>query len=250
MFEDDDADDPAARFDARLPGGLRLFAVGSLLFAYWLLDAVLPGEVLIALNRLKTFFHEAGHGLAALATGGEVVELVVRPGGGGWLRHVGGWGPLVAASGYLGSAAAGAGILALNASPRARRASLIGTGAFMIVVGLAFGGDLFTQLLAVGPGLALIWVGRSVWPEVQFHVLTLLGLAIALDSVQALLHLTWVHLGLASFVAPSGLGHALSDAEQLARATGVPAVAWAAGWTLAAVFMVGLALRRLGRAGR
>lgn len=82
--------------------------------------SVLAGVTVYALNTIPemqvvmqplrlfgTLVHEFFHALAAKVTGGEVYELVVHAGSGGYTAYSGGFAPLVIVAGYLGTSISG-----------------------------------------------------------------------------------------------------------------------------------------------
>ena len=69
-----------------------------------LLDHVFWDTIIIyPLKILTVFFHELSHALAAIVTGGKVLEIVLVPEQGGHCLIAGGNGFLVSSAGYLGS---------------------------------------------------------------------------------------------------------------------------------------------------
>lgn len=210
-------------------------AVVSLVLAVVVVHGCLPPELDWPLEYLSTFLHEAGHALAALSSGGCVESFVVQPSGGGFARTDGGFLPLVFSGGYLGTTFAGCLLLFLNAWQRLRDKLLVLLGLIFLILGLGLGGNVFTMAYAVTVGCALLGVGLSAWPTIQFHLVTTLGVLIGTDAVADLASLVLTSLGLVAWQAPEGIGHNFSDADQLANLTGVPAIGWALLWTVVSV---------------
>ncbi|MEL6187224.1 MAG: M50 family metallopeptidase, partial [Myxococcota bacterium] len=100
-----------------------------------------------------TYAHEMGHGLAAVALGGQFESLTLFPDGSGlaaWRGSVGRVGrALVAGGGLMGPSVAGATLLAASRYPRSSRMLLTGIGA----------GMLLSALLVVQGGFGLAYVG-------------------------------------------------------------------------------------------
>lgn len=224
--------------------GGRLRAFLSILAAVILVHWYFPPSLYWPLEYLDTFFHEGGHSLAAVLTGGEVTELVIQETGAGFARTRGGFRPLILSAGYLGPALAGALLLWLNSFRRVRGVILASTGVLILATGGLLGGSGFTLGVTAALGLPFLVIGYGLWPGLQFHLVNLMGIAIGSSSLRGLKHLFMAHVGLAEAVGPSGIGHSMTDAEQMFRITGLPPAAWAALWTLMAAAILGWGLRR------
>ena len=101
--------------------------------------------------------HEMCHAAAALATGGEVLEMRTAWEEHGYTLSRGGWPVLIASAGYLGSALVGAALIWSGVLPQLQRLGLLLVGAATLGMTLAFtpsGGLDF--VLGIGGGLALI----------------------------------------------------------------------------------------------
>lgn len=198
--------------------------------AWWFWDA----PWLFPLRMLVVAAHEASHALAAVLTGGEVVEvgLDVREGGHALTR--GGWSFGVMNAGYLGSMAWGLVLLALTRGRGAARGlsvslglGLLGMAVAWIRPVLSFG---FAYGLAAGAALVGIGLGGS-------HGLNRVMLrAVGLFSV------LYAFLDIRDDVFLSG---GTSDAALLAQATGIPALVWGAGWCLVGLAVVWASWRRI-----
>jgi hypothetical protein len=165
--------------------------------------------------------HEASHGLAALATGGRIDEILVFPEEGGRTTTTGGNGFVVTSAGYLGSMLFGAIILLVSTRTRLSPwlALLLGLG----VVTLAFRcmpADGREFAVAFGVVLA----GLTLMPRpVSEIVLRVIGVTSCLYAI----------LDIKSDVLDRE--HDSSDASALAAMTGVPAVVWGAVWIVVSV---------------
>lgn len=198
---------------------------------------------------LTTLVHELGHGLAALATGGEFLRFVVFPDGSGLAYTAGGWRLAVIPAGYLGAAAFGAALIVAGRSARGARAALGAVGAGLVVLTLRYAlPSVFTLegaggLLALGSGLAL--GAAALW----------LALRAGAAAVAFAVHLVAFQAGLTAFGdlwALIGLdGGTPNDARAMAAVIPLPAAVWAVAWALAAALLLGAALRiAWGRRGR
>lgn len=111
-----------------------LFAVTMTL---WDTPLVYPLKVLVV------FFHEASHGLAALATGGQIDHILLDSNLGGLMTSTGGWPLVILPAGYLGSMLWGA-VLVLGAAWSSRRKLLsILLGVVLLGVTLLYVRSLF-----------------------------------------------------------------------------------------------------------
>lgn len=186
-----------------------------------------------------TFIHEGGHALAALLTGGGVHGLSVAPDGSG-LTYTSGGGLLarllVASAGYLGAMAYGAALLVLIRRAVAARAVLAGSGACILALALVYGfGSLFTMVAGATLALGLLAAARYAGPRVAGFLVSFLAVQCV---VGALFDLRTV-LALSAPFAPA----ARTDAANMAAATGIPAIVWAALWIILALAMLFVSLR-------
>ena len=122
--------------------------------------------ILYPFTILATWFHEMGHGLAALLLGGQFEQLQIFPNGSGVAFHRGALflGPigqaLVAAAGPMGPPIAGAVLIQASRSFKVASLSLKILGSFLILSTLIWVRSLF-GLIAI-PLLGLIILGISL----------------------------------------------------------------------------------------
>ncbi len=122
--------------------------------------------ILYPFTILATWFHEMGHGLAALLLGGQFEQLQISPNGSGLAYHSGALflGPigqaLVAAAGPMGPPIAGAILIQASRSFKVASLSLKILGSFLILSTLIWVRSLF-GLVAV-PLLGLIILGIAL----------------------------------------------------------------------------------------
>lgn len=212
---------------------------------------------------LVTLLHESGHALAAKAAGGMVVSVSISPGAGGltvtqyppsMLNRV-----LVSSGGYVGSALAGALLLASAGRMRSGRFVLGALAAWLAMVGVAWvrfvppqvaGGvanatgfartdGLFTLtfILGVCGALLLLAWQAPVWMRrIVIVFLATLSCLAALEDVKLLFGF--------------GLAGSFSDADAMAQHTGVPAGVWAGLWMLISFVAIALGFRSMLRASR
>jgi hypothetical protein len=186
---------------------------------------------LLPLRLMVVAFHESGHALAALATGGEVVavSLHLDESGETWTR--GGWELVVTSAGYLGSLGWGLGLLVATRGNTASRGLCVLLGGAFAAAALgwvrpvlSFG---FVEALALGGVLTLLGLKGS--HDVCRGVLRFVGLF-------SVLYALWD-------IAVDAVGDGVSDMVLLQRRTGVPGLMWAALWEAAGIAGLWLARR-------
>jgi Peptidase M50B-like len=222
----------------------RLLALAALAVAgVWLWDV----PWLAPLRLLVVLVHETGHALATLAFGGRVERVVIGANESGqclsalppgWMAQV-----AVYSAGYVGSALSGALQLVLAFRFRLHRPVLFAMGAWVTTMGLLYGGNAFTVGFCLVTGSALLVLAK-VLPAGAVHGLVM-GLAV-FTGLYALLDLRddlW-----------RSSVRGVSDAALLAAQTHLPALLWAALWSLLSVVILSLAawvsLRRADRVPR
>ncbi len=215
----------------RLTRGLTL--AGLVVVTYLLWDTFLTYPVKL----LVVFVHESGHALAAILTGGEVTSIVVGDDLSGHVNIVGGMPFFILQAGYLAGAVFGAALIVAAADPRNARNTLRAVGAGVAACGLAFAWPRlfsFTFLFAIVVTVALVWVAAKGNETFVRWLLVYLATASAmyavLDLKDDVLHLH-----------PAGKP---TDAVQLAERTGIPAILWGVTWAIAALAILGAALRK------
>lgn len=96
------------------------------------------GYLLYPFSILATWFHEMGHGLAAMAFGHEFERLVIFPNGSGYALHLAQGDPsrisqaMIAAAGLLGPTVAGCLLILASRTQRATKAALVLLGAALL----------------------------------------------------------------------------------------------------------------------
>ncbi len=196
------------------------------LILFWDSALVAPLKLLVVTA------HEAGHSLAALATGGEVIDLLVSLHASGHATFRGGNQIIVLNAGYVASILAAVALLWLAKDPLGSRVGGVLFGLYLIFAGFNWfepASAAYLGLLAVGSFIAfLIPFART---EVAENVLQTVGVFSAIYAVNDLV----IDLFLAQ--SPS------SDAAQLARLTELPALVWGGLWA-ALAFAVLYGMRR------
>ena len=206
-----------------------LLAFAALFAAVWFLwdtPIVYPVKLFVVL------LHEISHGLATLATGGEILAIDVTPREGGLCLCPGGNAFLSLSAGYLGSLLWG-GLLIWGAERFPTLSSWFAGALAATVAGVTL---LFIQqTFAVAFGLAfaaaLLAVAWRASAGVNRVVLTALGLTSCLYAV----------LDIKSDVLDRP--ELRSDARMLAELTGVPTLVWGGLWIAVAVLFCVLLFR-------
>lgn len=219
------------------PGRAALF-VAIIVVSVLLWDS----PVLLPFKLLAVMGHETGHALAALLVGGSVdrVSLGLDQGGQclsripeGFLAKV-----LVFSAGYVGSSIISVLLLFFSfrvsglASSKPRRFELgrvlLGAAAVWLgAMGLFYGRDLFTLVFALVMG-ALFAAGAKFLPR---------GAVTALNVFIASFTALYAVMDLKDDLWNSAV-RSQSDAQLLANVTIVPAIVWAALWTLISVALL------------
>ncbi|MFQ5678989.1 MAG: M50 family metallopeptidase [Gemmatimonadota bacterium] len=215
----------------RTRGKIRFLAgFGAYFGTVWLLwntPVVLPLKLFVVL------LHEASHGLVALATGGQILEIVITADEGGRCVCPGGSRFLTLSAGYLGSLGWGALILWAAARGAAWSRWTSGTiGVGLGALSLLYLRNPFGLLFGLAAGGALLFVGWKLSSRTNLILLTLLGLTSCLYAV----------LDIKSDILDRP--EALSDAAMLAAFTGIPTLLWGIAWIAVALWVSWRLLRR------
>ena len=144
--------DVIKEFFRRLNGGIILIFVAVTLL--WNTPVVYPLKIFVV------FMHEISHGIAAMATGGKIVEIVVVSQEGGHAITRGGSPFWTLTAGYLGSMIWGGLILLLAVRARLDNTLSVIIGIGMIVVSVLYLRNLFGLLFGIGFGAALLISGK------------------------------------------------------------------------------------------
>lgn len=194
---------------------------------------------------LVVLFHELGHAGAALATGGEVLEISVHLDESGYALTRGGWELLVLNAGYLGAQAIGLGLVALGrAFPRVGATFLVANfaaGAWWSGLSLAgvacFVAAALTCAATVAASRPSTVVGAAAGgrgvPRASGASSRIAGVPAARDPRGWMLR--WIVQGLGVLaivhsVLDAGSDFGVGDAALLASRTWIPAAVWSALW--------------------
>ncbi|WOH37881.1 M50 family metallopeptidase [Thalassotalea fonticola] len=179
----------------------------------------------IPFNWLESFFHELSHGLAALITGGKILQIELFPNGAGLCTTQGGIAFIIAFSGYAGAVAWGVLIykIADLKSSISRYFSL-----FMVVLlalsCLLWARDLLTLVII----LILIATFALSIKISHFHflpvILKIFALMVLLNSLSSPLYLID--------------GRGIGDGSALAKLTFIPEIVWILVWTAIGIYAI------------
>lgn len=168
---------------------------------------------------LESFFHEISHGLAAVVTGGSVVNIELYPNGAGLCKTIGGSRFVVSFMGYSGAIFFGVLLsivshMGLNAA-KVVRLVLITIVSVSIVLWVR---DLLTLLILLSIVALLVLSFKLQGSWLDHGLIKLIGLTVLLNSMLSPLYLID--------------NRAVGDGEALANLTMLPEIMWIASWFL------------------
>jgi hypothetical protein len=204
----------------------RLLPVAAALLAYalWETPIVYPLKIFVV------FLHELSHGLAAVATGGQIERIELSAAQGGLCVTRGGSRFLILNAGYLGSLVLGASFVVIGARSRQDRAVVALIGFVTLAVTLVYVRSLFGFFYGLVAGSLLLLVAVRLPHAASDAALRVIGTVSCLYAV-------W---DIASDVLLRTARD--SDASVLAELTGLPAAVWGVFWSLLSLAVSGLAL--------
>jgi hypothetical protein len=202
-----------------------LLVVLAVAVAFWDSPVVFP------LKALTVLFHELGHGLAAVATGGEIISIEVSADLGGVCHHRGGVPLVVLPAGYLGSMAWGAFILLVAARTRLDRLLSFLLGVFFIAMTLVYVRGPFGSLLGATWGLGFAALGLKGSERMNDLLLQIVGITSMLYAVVDIKE---------DLIERTVAG---SDAWKFAQAAGGTPALWGVAWIAFAIAATAIVLR-------
>ena len=214
-----------------------------IVYLLWNVAALSP--LVYPFRLFVTYIHEAGHGLAALASGGSIDEFSVSGNGSGLATTHGGSRALILPSGYLGAAFFGAVLFyLLNTHHRYARAIAILLGIWLVIFTTLYArpdqhGSYAALFVGWLGGLGLIALGWKARAEINLLLLNVLAIMTALNGV---LDITLL-IRHADIAMPTRSGVVRNDAAAFADAAGfLPASVWAFLWAGIALLALGAAI--------
>lgn len=219
--------------------GRRAFALalaaGAIVFVLWNVPQL--DFLLYPFRLFVTFVHEAGHGLAALATGGRFLGFEVFANGSGQALTAGGSRAIILPSGYMGAALFGALLFLLTNRLHYPRLIAALLGVLVLLLAVLFARGAGTALLVgLGFGALLLVLAWKANPDVNRLILNMLAILTGLNAVLDL----WYIIGNSG----AGLGLVRNDAAAFAAEFTplLPAWLWAIIWAATAVLILGAAV--------
>ncbi len=168
-------------------------------------------------NWLETYFHEISHGLAALATGGQVARIELYLTGGGKCFTVGGWSGVISFAGYAGAILWGAAIyLGAQASGASSRWLAIAMSGMIVVSGVLWARDISTIIILIALSSIIYVSFRYVWGSIFPRVMEFTGIYVLVSAVHSPLNLVD--------------GRHRGDGSSLSELTYIPEIIWVAIW--------------------
>ncbi len=179
--------------------------------------------VSIPFKWLESYFHEISHGLAALITGGSIVQIQLFPNGAGLCTTRGGMSFLISFMGYAGAALWGMGIYFVASMHQRVAQVLSGIIALLLVTTLIFWArDILTFIIiTVLLAVVLLKFKYSKLSYLQIS-LQITGALILLNSVKS----PWYLVD----------GRNFGDGAALSQLTAIPEFIWVVLW-----FSIGVA---------
>ena len=188
-------------------------------------------------NLFVTLVHESSHALAAIATGGSVESITIRPDTSGLTLTRGGSRFITLCAGYTGATLFGVVLLVLLHQGRIRAAAAFG-GIFLLLTALRFGASLLTYATCVvAAGLFLFFFACNR-ERVAYYGMSFLAIQCMLNAFYDLRTLVEVSASGARIT---------SDASMLSQETFglIPPLGWAIGLSGVSLFLTYATLRKL-----
>lgn len=214
---------------------ITMLAVFTMVWLFWDSWIVYPIKI------LTVIFHEAGHAIAILLTGGEVEMISLSSSGlAGFTLARGGSRFLMLNAGYLGSILFGFLFFYLTYTSRSQDTLLI-MGFFIMLLTFIWIKQIHAVITLMVLGLMFVAVGIFLTGLFNLLVARFVALCSMLYS--------FVELRNYKIMLSSGLLKDCTDAEQLEGMTGVHSIGWTIFWSIIAFFVL-LLLGKLMLTGR
>ena len=140
--------------------------------------------ILYPFELVSTVFHEFGHALITLLTGGRVSAIEINPNESGVTRFIGGMRCLILPAGYLGSSLAGATLLILSFGEKSAKFAAGGTGIVLLAT-IYWAGTVFTVIsgvfMVLAMGLVYFYAPRHLAKVILF--MGVMGSIVSLLSI-------------------------------------------------------------------
>lgn len=204
----------------------------AIIFVLWNIPQI-SDTVLYPFRLFVTYVHEAGHGLAAILTGGRFIGFELFANGTGQASTAGGARFLILPAGYLGAALFGAILFYLTNTVRFSRSISAVLGVGLIVFSFIFGRFSPTAfVVGLGFGALLIFIGWKASRDINILTLNMLAVLTGLNAVLDVFLL----VGNTNI----GLGNIRNDAAAFSADVFplIPAPVWALLWAILAALML------------
>lgn len=198
----------------------KLFYHPKYSFYFYLLAALLLLNIpliSIPFKWFETFFHEISHGLAALLSGGAIVQIQLFPNGSGLCTTQGGNRFFISFMGYAGAVLWGVFIYS-SASSHQRVAQVLSVflSLLLLVTLLMWSADTLTFIILLCL-LALMFVQMKLSRHKYLqNIIKIIGITVLLNAVQSPLYLLD--------------GQSIGDGASLANITYIPEIIWVLLW--------------------
>lgn len=185
---------------------------------------------LYPLRILTTLFHELGHGLAGIATGGRIDHIEIDAMTGGLCFVYGGWRWLVLMAGYLGSVVSGCAIILAACRTRFDKQISLGLGMMVIVATLLWVRTSIGFTYGILSGVVLASAGWWLGEGLNEFMLCMIG---AMDCMASLFGLKYLY----TF-------HGNNDAQMFSKEIlPLPQEVWATFWVVLSALCLAATLR-------
>ena len=210
---------------AFVKGHWQLLALIAVIFTLWSTPVLVPLKIIVVL------LHELSHGLAAVLTGGSIVEISISPQQGGLAITRGGSRFITLTAGYLGSLLLGMALLFAALRSKADRAVVAGMGLLLLGVSAFYLRELFALVFCVGLAAVLLAMARWLDHRANDLALRVIGLT------------SMIYVPFDIFSDTIARSHLQSDAWMLADEFGGTTMLWGGLWLVLSLLAIGASLR-------
>jgi len=163
---------------------LRILIMLGVYFGLTYFGGEIGQRILYPIRMLVTFLHEFGHAFGALITGGNVLNIEIRPDGSGVCWSSGGNRAIILMGGYIGSAIFGNLLFYIGTRENntISKTTVFVLGGIMLLVGFFWFSSLFTTGLLSLFALVLFFIASKT--NFDSDVLMFFGLASILYIIQ------------------------------------------------------------------
>lgn len=179
------------------------------------------------LRLLVTFIHEGCHALATIATSGTVHSISIMPNGSGLTETHGGFSPLIASAGYLGTTLYGALMLWLLRRGVSGHKLIGATAAAVGLATLPSIRDPFSLLCGLLITVGLIGLASKLPRDASAWLASFIGAQFVMNALIDVKTLFEISL----------TSSTPTDAQNMAAFTLIPAIVWATLWLLLSLWI-------------